>query len=279
MKELVISILILMFANVGMAAVSPSEIIGHWKMNDDAATATVVDETGNHDGTYKNASGNLNTDTGASTGRIGGAIDCNGTSDYIKITDHADFTPALTPFSVAVTVYMHDATDFIIASKGDYNTDGEWWLKVDGNEKFNFVCMDESVDSCRIGRIYDTAMTSFENQWIHLVATYDGGTVSSGIKLYLNGKRIDDTDLETNAGSFVAIENLNHSIWIGRYSLNYADGLIDNVMFFDHELSQYDVDILYTNSYGTETITDLDSKLSPRRCNASNMPLRRRYEF
>ena len=68
------------------------------------------------------------------------------------------------------------------------------------------------------------------------------------------GVRVDDANSELNAGSFVAVENLAQPVWIGRYSANYSDGLFDNVMFFNKELSPLDVKLLYNGGAGRETI-------------------------
>lgn len=170
-------------------------------------------------------------------------VDLDGNSDYIEIADHADFTPALTPFSISVWAYMHDATDFQIASKGARPTDGEWWFAADSGDKIFFNCIDQSANAW-IGRIYNTGLTSYENQWIHLVATYDGGTLSSGVKIYLNGSCIDDTDDES--GTFVAIENLAAAVWVGRKGSDYSDGLLDNVMMHTEVLSASEIRDMYT---------------------------------
>ena len=240
------------FSGVGGAAGAPSTLIAHYTMNDDAATAVVVDETGGHNGEYQLNSVAQNTDTGASTGKINGALDFVGgaNGEHVEIADHDDFTPALTPFSISAWVYMHDATNFTIASKGVYNTDGEWVFAVGSDDTVYFYLYDESVDSCRIGRRYDTAITAYENQWIHLVTTYDGGALSSGLKIYLDSVRVDNNtrDLET----FVAVENLTHAVWIGRHSTTYANGVIDNKMFFSTELTLREVDFLYNYGMGRE---------------------------
>jgi hypothetical protein len=87
--------------------------------------------------------------------------------------------------------------------------------------------------------------------------TYDGGTTSAGIKLYLNAVQVDDANDEDAVG-FVAVENLTHDVWIGRYDAVYANGTIDNVMFFAKELTEDDIKILYGDGHGTEIIADLD---------------------
>lgn len=228
-----------------------------------------LDSSGNdHDGL-------LQEDTSAAhvTGRVGGAFDFDGSADYIEIADHDDFTPALTAFSISAWVYMHDATDFCIASKGVEATDGEWRLYTNGSDKLFAHFYDESINKY-IGRTYDAAALS-ENTWLHIVMTYDGGTTCGGIKLYLNGAKVDDADDES--ATFIAVENLAHVIWIGNYDGTLADGLIDNVMFFSVELSQDDVNRIYNNRSGTEIMAEIDPTIRPRR-SASPFGLRARYE-
>ena len=186
--------------------------------------------------------------------KIKGSLGFNGVDDFIEIADHNDFTPALLPFSVSAWIYMHDATNFIIASKGVEGTDGEWRFYTDGSDKLLFHGYDESANKY-IGRKYNTALTTYENQWVHLVATYDGSNLSTGIGLYINGVKVDDTTDE--AATFVAVENLNHAVWIGRYGTNYANGLIDNVMFFSEELTREDVSALYKGGAGGEDLSRL----------------------
>lgn len=181
--------------------------------------------------------------------RDGPALDLDGTDGYIAVPDHPDFTPAANPFSISANIYMHNATSFVIATKGDYNVDGEWWFEVDSGKKLRFILFDESVASCFIGRKYDTIATAYQNQWIHLVETYDGGGVSAGVKLYLNGLRVDDIDEESNAGSFVAVENLSGEMRIGRRTTSYSDGLMNDVMLWRREVSPTEIELLYRYPY------------------------------
>lgn len=180
------------------------------------------------------------------TGKFGRAVDLEGTDDYIEVADHADFTPALTPFSLAALVYMHDATNFRIASKGSPGTTGEWILFTVSNDKLYFYLWDESVNA-RIGRVYNTALTGFENTWLHVVMTYDGGVSAAGIKLYLNNVRVDDTDYSD--GTFVAVENLAAALWFGRYDSSYSNGLFDHVMMWRRVLTPSDIAKLYARPF------------------------------
>ena len=231
-------------------------IIAHWKLNDNAASATVIDDRGAHNGTYHGTGGTDDyTSAHSVAGKVGTALDFDGTQDYIEIADHADFTPVLTPFSISEWVNMRSFGYFIPASKWQDGSNKEWLLYTGTQKKIFFHMYDDSEDAY-IGRTYGTSLAFYENKWTHFVATYDGGTLSSGIKIYLNGNRVDDAD--SKSGSFVSVENLSQPVWIGRYATNYSNGQIDNVMIFDTELNIDQVKSLYSAGYGTEIAADVD---------------------
>ena len=60
--------------------------LAHWKFNDAADTNAVADSSGNdHDGTASQDTNDMTV-----TGHINGALEFNGTDDYVNISDHAD---------------------------------------------------------------------------------------------------------------------------------------------------------------------------------------------
>lgn len=171
-------------------------------------------------------------------------VDLDGDSDYIEIADHADFTPISTAFSISAWIYMHDASYFEIATKGMEEATGEWLFGVRFStdvDQLSAELFDESEADCFIGRCYSAALTSYENSWIHVAWTYDGGKLCSSNKLYLNGVRVDDTDKEQNKANFDAVEAGGEPVLIGLYPVVaaplYADGLIDDVKIHKKELS------------------------------------------
>jgi len=184
-------------------------------------------------------------------GRTNGAFAFNGTSDFGEIADHDDFTPALAPFSINTWVYMHDATNFKIASKSLGATNQEWRFGFESNNYTYFWVIDDSTSGYR-GVRNSTSLTSYENQWIMLTATYDGGLLASGCRIYLNALRIDDVAFSD--GTFSGVENLTAPVHIGRYDTLYANGLIDNVTFFNKELTAHEVSRLYMGGRGTEVL-------------------------
>jgi len=60
------------------------------------------------------------------------------------------------------------------------------------------------------GRKYDQVLTTLAlNKWTEFAATYDGRggpTPETGICLYMDGVRVDDTDLSYGAGNYQAME-------------------------------------------------------------------------
>ncbi len=213
-------------------------VIAHYRMNDNAASSTVIDQTGNHNGTYKDSSGNISTSTGSSAGKVATGLDFDGTDEYVEIADHADFSPILTPFSISAWVYMHTATYFVWASKWQVGSNQEWLIFTGTQKKIHFRMYDDS-ENAYIGRACNTSLASYENQWTHFVATYDGSTSSSGIRIYLNGNQVDDAD--SKSGNFISVENLTAPVYIGRYDTKYSNGLIDNVIFYNRVLSAREV--------------------------------------
>jgi len=190
---------------------------------------TVYDQSGHrHDGTLR---GNVSW--------AGGGLNFPGAGgDYVEVADHKDFTPAGTPFSIFATILMRDAFFFQIASKGVEDANGEWMFAVFDNDKLTIAAYDESEATCHIGRLYNTALTPYENKMIHVGMTYDGGILCSGFKLYLFGNRVDDTDYESNKANFVEVEPQGQKVYIGQLQTAplIADGLILNMMMWNREL-------------------------------------------
>lgn len=110
------------------------------------------------------------------------------------------------PFSVFALVRTGaDPTSRAILGKWDLTTsseDREWVLGCDGSDRPYFSLYDESADA-QIGR-YDGTALSPSTRYL-LVVTYDGVGASTGLRIYLNAARVDDTD--SNSGTYVAMED------------------------------------------------------------------------
>ena len=181
-------------------------------------------------------------------------IDC-GDNDIFSFTNG---TGTDLPFSLSAWVYMHDATGFRVITK--YTTDNappiEWYLYTTGSGILRLRLYDVAA-SANIGRGYSVAMTNFENQWINIVGTYNANELNSGLKIYINGSRVDDQDAGTGSG-YQGMSNTDNPVRIGRMGTGYANGEFSNVSIFNTELSLEQVEAIYNNG----TPNDISS-LSP----------------
>ncbi len=248
-------------------------LFAHYNMNDNAASSTVLDNYGYYNGTYYAGAGTQNTSTGSTAGKIDNCLAVDGVNEYIRVADNDVFSPILKPFSISAWVNMTDATNFFIANKYS-GVLREWYLGTGAAGALSFVVFDETQDKY-ILRSYNSALTSYEGSWIHIVATYDGGTADTSMKLYLNGARVDDAS--NGSGNFVTLRNIATPVDFGHRDGAFSEGKIDSIMIFDHELTLVEVESLYNNSSGTENNSDIDSKIVGRRCETTNTPTRMRY--
>ena len=183
------------------------------------------------------------------------SIDLDGIDDYVDCgdNDNLSFGNGTTdsPFSISAWVNMTDASKFRIISKYA-SSNQEYLLATDSTDKIVFTLYDDSKGGT-ISRKYNTALTSFECQWIHLAFTYSGNSLNSGLKIYLNGTQVDN--LDNGTGSYTAMENTTQPLEIGKLTTSYANGLIDEVAIFNSELSASDISTIY----GTGTPSDLST--------------------
>ena len=94
----------------------------------------------------------------------------------------------------------------------------------------------DSSTGARIARQYATALTSFQGQWIHLAASYDGSGTSSGIKIYLNGSILVTASNDLNPTDYTAMENGTNPLLIGaslKDSGTFCNGQISNTAIFN----------------------------------------------
>lgn len=179
----------------------------------------------------------------------------DGVDDYVNCGDNNNLSfgngTTDSPFSISTWVNMTDATRFRIVTKAGA-TNLEYLFSTGGSDTIVFNLYDNSTGG-KIGRLYSTSLTSFQGSWIHLAATYSGNGSSTGLKIYLNGLRVDNTN--NNSGSYTAMENTTQPFYIGKFTTTYSNGLADEVAVFDVELSASDV----TSIYNSGTPSDISS--------------------
>jgi len=164
-------------------------------------------------------------------------IDCGNSDDFTFINGAVD-----SGFSISAWIKMDDATRFRIANKYKNPGDKEYIFTISGSDLLGINIYDNN-EGGYIGRKYNTALTSFQGQWIHVACTYDGTGSSSGIKLYLNGLKVDNID--NNSGTYIKMRNTSEPFLIGQQDGTYADGKMDELGVFNRELTAAQIKLIY----------------------------------
>lgn len=140
--------------------------------------------------------------------------------------DSADLTFALSSFSV---IYLGSISNITssrdMLAKYDVTTGSElreWILSATITTGYPYFRIYDETANAYIGRQYNTSIplgTIFS-----FIGTYNGGTVNSGIKLYLNGTQVDNAD--SSSGTFVSMQNTTAKV--GPFNIG-TTGVISNI--------------------------------------------------
>ena len=158
------------------------------------------------------------------------------------------------PFSISAWINMTDATQFRIANKFSNSVGREYIFTTSAADIIALNLYDQSSGG-RIGKKYNTPLTSYQGQWIHVVCTYDGTASSSGIKIYLNSSQVDDSN--SDVSPYTAMENTNQPFLIGQQDGTYANGKISNTAIFNTELTSSEVTTLYNYGSPIQTLSNI----------------------
>jgi len=212
-------------------------VIAQWKLNDNALSTTVVDSVGPHNGTFKDATGDPNTSAHDSTGKINGALTFDGIDDYVEV---GDCSATGNVDSVAMWVKQTSAlSDPLVI------------IRVSTSD-FIYIQSETLVSNCHASDVHyiDGILSSTvtAGSWHFIVVVIPAGGVSP------TGVRIVNTT----------------------YDLFFS-GLIDNVIFFNKELTALEVRRLYNGGAGTEYVGR--TNLRTRYTSGYGFNYRNRYKF
>ncbi|UCH70806.1 MAG: LamG domain-containing protein, partial [Candidatus Bathyarchaeota archaeon] len=205
-------------------------LIGHWAMDDNASTTTVVDSSayGNH-GTARQNTSVLHT-----TGIIDGALTFNGSTDYVDLSGLGS-TLEVENISVSVWAKPDSVTgpiNWILGNGAQFrlgfgDDTVRFWIREQGRGSSNLV----SGGSVSAGK------------WYHIVGTYDG----TYQKLYVNGSLV-----ASEQPGLDVLDNGSDNFAIGKAyktSKEYFDGNVDDVRIFSRALSEEAINVLYNEQW------------------------------
>lgn len=215
---LTLAIFSLCFHQYSAAADETDGLLGHW-MFDDSQGSVARDASGNH---------NHGTISGSAKwveGKIGGALEFDGTDDYVKIANESNFDIA---GSVTVVAWIKVASFTknwqAIVTKGDR----AWRLhRASSRNSVGFACSDLSRNE--VGDLLGNKDVA-DGEWHHVAGVLDGGTIS----IYVDGA------LDASAQSSPNISANDYAVLIGANAQvdgRRFRGLIDDVRIYDRALS------------------------------------------
>ena len=232
-----------------------SSLVGYWR---NEGTSTWTDRSANsNNATVYNSPDTILLPEGTTTGKdiLGfplthtnnGWLNLAG-SEYVDVGDNDLFTFIDGGFSLECWFRM-DATPtantYLIAKQATdsagNNDNAEYGIFLATSKKLYFRVQDDSA-SAFIGAYYNTALTV--GRWYHLVCTHTvGGTTSATCKIYLGETATPTstvlvTDVDSETGTYVAMENTVQPVNIGAKSGGYDpyNGSIDEVRIYNREL-------------------------------------------
>ncbi len=204
---------------------------------EDDGTVLFHDESGNN---YAASCEEATCPSYGMLGKYGTAVSLDGSSQYLELTDSDDLEMGDSSFTVAAWVKANAFTDWhnIVSDKYENNSSG-WVLRVNPSGIAQFVFNNGSSSWLA------SAGTLSTNTWHHVAAAVDLDT--NEIDLYLDG-----TLVNTEAGiSGSAISS--QAVTIGRWgdpsNQDFFDGMIDEVVLYDHALSSSEMIDLMNGRY------------------------------
>jgi hypothetical protein len=103
------------------------------------------------------------------------------------------------------------ASNVMLAMYDSAGLNEEWRFWIDAAGKLDLELHDASASASEIA-ISDSALTL--NQWVWVVATYDGTSATPDVWLYVNGAAVNDGST-TETGAFVAMEDTGSLLTVG----------------------------------------------------------------
>ena len=223
--------------------VTDPSLAGHWTLDEGSGTtATYSSSNGNH-GTLTNM--DLATDWIA--GEMGGALDFDGTDDYLSLGSADVLNPGTSDFTVMTWIKMNPgaATDKSVFAKQTDLSPG-WNFNIDGDTQPGGIELNVSDGSL----MKITGQTDLRDGIWHHVAIMKIGADRTNWKLYQDGVSVAFTEGHGD-GVGGSVSN-SAPVYIGRRhwpgSPLHFQGALDDVRFYTRALSDSEMLEIYLGS-------------------------------
>ena len=230
-----------------------ADVYAFYKFDDDAASTTVTNESGT-DGTLV---GGDNTEDLSITGKLDDAFNFNGTDDYVNCNQTFQ-TMFQGSFSFDVWVKPDDghpsAVKRVFGTTNASNNQCSLYITTSGEVNLSYQSNGNSCTARTSAAIFSDGAAA---EWTCITCTVDE---TNNMKIYIDGEEValnPSYDGDMSGVTMSSYSNSNN-LFIGDLNYNgtpqsgqYWDGGIDNLRFFDKELSEFEVLQLYNSGNGT----------------------------
>jgi type II secretory pathway pseudopilin PulG len=210
-------------------------LVARWKL-DETSGLNADDSSGNgNDGTLRNMVGN----EWISDGAVGGALNFDGSNDYIAIQNLYYEGSGYPEVTVAAWIRTNDGSDQIIAS---FDRNEYWRLEINGNGGgTGQIGWDVRTSTGQVD--YGSTTTIDDGQWHHVAGVFDNGTLT----IYIDG----NPETPASGGSTFGRGNVRYGfLGVGseatyfdgsRGPNNYFNGDMDDVRIYDRALDANEI--------------------------------------
>lgn len=226
--------------------------IGHWQLDDCQGTsARDASGNGNHGTIAIGAGGTentLGTCTTASTawqagatGKINSALGLDGADDTVNIGNASLLSFERTQ-PISISAWFQTTSDSgmtIIGKQDDSSPYSGWNLQTGGGGLLYFQLVNDYGSNFIEVRSTNDLNYS-DGAWHHFVATYDGSSSATGVRLYFDGRLIEDTDTGDNLTSSI-VNGIDVHIGSRNGAVQFFAGLLDDIRIYPYVLSLEEV--------------------------------------
>ncbi len=220
-KKLIYLVSFILVLGLTLTNSASAELVGWWKFDDGSGT-TALDSSG------KGNDGTLQGDPQWVEGQFGGALEFDGSGDYVDCGNAASLDIYGADAQVTIALWVN--TPNVSQVHGSLVTKGEW------SEGYSLLIKGEprklwAADS-------DTTLSAeplTNNEWYHVAVTTDGPT--GEVKFYINGQLSGVRNKNTTGigQTDIPISIAREQYGAGRW---YFNGTIDDVRIYNRILTQ-----------------------------------------
>ena len=225
---------------------------GWWKLDENTGTSSVVDSSGNN---YTGTLEGSMTSSDWVRGKIGSALDLDGSNDSITIGDNLDVTNS-DAFSISMWVNRTSVSadqELISKKLSSGSSDSGYSIYQWGSGSGGNTCLYASDGANQYETCTPDDATITTGAWEHIVVVYDNAT-TAGSTIYING--VDAEHAAYEAGSPTTVGSLSNTrlLCIGRGGSGVGDcspstrnfsGKVDDVRFYMYALTPAQVSYIY----------------------------------